>query len=155
MIVDLSFIPDELITEELRQVTTQKIEYPYSSSQMFSNNAVAVNPVSRKNNRFITNRMRFRENYKKFELEMFNLARELYRKKDYHLAGKCFRYLVEVGSKQVSSKEYLLKTYIKLRDGQGIKWIKKRLENQLREPGTIPNDTRKLRRILGKYFPLN
>lgn len=154
MIVDISFIPGDIIPQNLRESAERKIEYPYSVSSFEQKPKTNV----QKNDRtslFIINRKRFRENFRVFEDNLFNFARDMYRQRKYDIAEKSFRYLVEIGSLKAASKEYLLKIYIKQKNTGGIKWVKKRIQNQMSHPQSVASEKRKLKRIIGKYFSVS
>jgi len=154
MTVDVSFIPGNLLPQELKEAAERKIEYPYSDVSVDE----LVEQNVHKSDRtalFVNNRKRFRENYRVFEENLFIFARDMFRQRKFDIAEKSFRYLVELGSLKAASKEYLLKIYIKQKNTVGIKWIKKRIQIQLSQPYSLAAERRKLKRILGKYFAIN
>ncbi|GJQ62218.1 MAG: hypothetical protein SCALA702_12710 [Melioribacteraceae bacterium] len=153
MKVDVSFIPGNLLPQELKDAADQKIEYPYTEAG-FIEKTENVLEKSDRTAIFVNNRRRFRENYAKFEENLFDFAREMFRQRNFDLAEKSFRYLVELGSLKAASKEYLLKIYIKQKNTDGIKWVKKRIKIQLDQPYHLAAERRKLKRILGKYFAM-
>ncbi len=148
---DISFIPGELIPRELSEAAEKQIEYPYISDATVRE-VTNSGEQERKTNSFGEKRIQYKKNYFNFEEHMFNFAKDQLEQKNFDLSEKCFRYLVEMGTKSARTKEYLIKIYRKKKDQKGLVWIKTKINNQLKEPEDFLNQKNKLSKLKEKYF---
>ena len=149
---DISFIPEKLMTEELKVASERKIEYPYITGDPKVINKLKLGETKTIHSEFFKQRLQYKQNFWSFEDELLDFAKKQFELKNLELAEQCFKYLVNIGSKSAKVKEYLVKIYKKTGDKRGLSWIKYKINNQLNEPEDFHNQKVKLGKLIEKYF---
>ncbi len=153
MIVDLSFLPKELISAELREASMARIEYPYIHNNIFTDDLLIMDSELSKNAAFVQSRNQFRQNFWEFEDKLLILADNLYEEGNSDLAENCYRYLMDIGSKLAHVKERLILIYLENKNKIGLRDVKRAVKKQLKEPDAKTHSEHQFHEDLWeKYF---
>lgn len=148
---DISFIPEELLPEMLKKAAGEKIEYPYLTGNSQQIEEIKSGNFEKLDSEFLKIRNKYKQNFWSLEEQLIEFAKGNFDKKEYDLAERCFRYLINIGSKSAMVKEYLMRIYLKEQDSKGLNWIKMKINNQLGEAEDYHNQHKKLKKIKEKY----
>lgn len=152
MIVDISFIPENLIPLSLKEVANTRMEYPYIHNELFTDDLLIKDATKSKCAAFVQNRNQYRQNYWEFEEKLFEFSKDQMNQKNYDLASKCLNYLLEIGSKLPEVKEELLKVYKKHKDENNLLKMKIIIQNEI-EMEVGKNSVKEENiKLLNKYF---
>ncbi len=131
MVIDLSFIPKEILTPKIKKLLEGEFEYPYTDEDKFSPNFIKSKRLHFEDLPDADIRLQRRQNYKKLEKELLDLACKQKREGNLELAIEIFRYLVEMGSKYAKPKEELARLYAQIGNKRCLKWICNKIRTQL------------------------
>ncbi len=131
MIIDLSFIPQKYLNSKIKKLLKEEFEYPYTDEDKFSPNFIKSKRTHFEDLPDADIRLQRRQNYKKLEKELLDLACKLKKAGNLELAIEIFKYLVEIGSKYAKPKEELARLYAQTGNKRCLKWICNKIRTQL------------------------
>jgi len=153
MKLDLSFIPENILLDKLKRASQKEISIPYGKEadklmdEAIDEDIVGI-PSGLKGMEKLN---QLRENYWTFEMALLQFANDLFQDKEYELAEKCCKYLITIKSKLVKVKELLIKIYIKTKDDDGFKFVRKIIDEHLNESKDYHYMKAKVSKLKAKY----
>lgn len=155
MFIDISFVPNDLIPNDLAKLSKQKFEYPYIENNNLRNINEKGVPLRQKKAKLFLDREQYRKNYRDFEENFLKFSISLFNQKQYDLSKRCLEYLNEIGSKLVGVKEYLLKIYKKEHDLKNLKRVISKIDRELSIESDFNRQFKKLKALKDKYYIYN
>lgn len=152
MKIDISFIPDEKLSNDLKEKSKQPIEYPYIKNYAYIDKELDNGKGAAECLSLLERRRQYRHNYYALENVLFEFGKEEYHKQNNELAKKSLQYLMEIGSKKPEVRDILVKLYIKEKNLLGLKWIAGRIKNDLKDDLIDDAGKQKLKKIKSKYL---
>jgi hypothetical protein len=150
MKIDLSFIPEEILTEKIKKLKDLEFEYPYTDEDKFSPNFIKSKRTHFEDLPDVDIRLQKRQNYKKLEKALLDLACKQKKAGNLEIAVEIFRFLVEIGSKYAKPKEELARLYAKTGNKRCLKWICNKIRTQLSSDKIVEENT-KLEKFRKKF----
>ncbi len=149
MKIDLTFLPDEIIPDSIRELMHEEFEYPYVDEKIYAKNFLKSKRPGQEASPPDEIREKRRENFYRLERELIDLGCKMKKAHKEELAEEIFKYLVEMGSKFAKPKEELVKYYQKTNNKRCMKWIVKRINDQLRCEH-VEEENKKLKKLKKK-----
>lgn len=150
--VDLSFIPKNQITPNLLEFSTRNISNPYHGNENLINDLLSNENMAENILPLIKEHNKGKENFWELEKTLLEFANQQFESENIELAEKCYRYLVEIGSKLAQVKEKLIDIYKNTENQEGLKWIRNQIEEQLNNLKDFHHQKSKLLRLKTKYM---
>lgn len=130
--IDLSFIPNEAISDELKNFSTAPIIYPYSEENILDE-INKGNIDVKQATELMKKANDYKANYWALERALLELGESSAKIKNYSLAETIFKYLLSIGSKVPNIMEGLIKIYLENNDKDRLTWIFEKIDEQLNE----------------------
>jgi hypothetical protein len=131
MKIDLSFIPEDVLTSKIKSLMNLEFEYPYTDEDKFAPNFIKSKRSHFEDLPDSDVRLQRRQNFKKLEKELLNLACKQKKEGNLDLAIEIFRFLIEIGSKYAKPKEELARLYAQIGNKRCLKWVCNKIRIQL------------------------
>ncbi len=132
MKIDLSFLPEDIIPKSIKELMHEEFEYPYVDEKIYAKNFLKSKRHGQEASPPDEIREKRRENFYRLEKELIRLGCLMKKAHKEAMAELIFKYLVEIGSKFAKPKEELVKYYQKTNNKRCMKWIIKRINDQLK-----------------------
>jgi hypothetical protein len=132
MRIDLDFIPQDLLPDKIKELLKGEFEYPYVDEEKFPKNFLKTKRAGQGASPPEEVRQQRRNNFVLLEKELINFACSQKKQGNETLAEEVFKFLVEIGSKFAKPKEELVKFYQKTNNKRCLKWILKRINDQIK-----------------------
>ncbi len=142
MKIDLSFIPEDHLTNKIKKLLDKEFEYPYTDEDKFTPNFIKSKRIKFEDLPDADIRLIRKQNFKKLEKELLDLACKEKKKGNLELAVEIFRYLVEIGTKYAKPKEELAKIYLETGNKRCLKWICNKIKIQLKNDNIKEENTK-------------
>ncbi len=132
MKIDLSFIPKEILSKSLSDLLNEEFEYPYVDEKVYAKNFLKSKRHGEGASPPDEIRQKRRNNFFCLEMEMISLGCHQKSLGNEELAERIFKFLVEIGSKNIKPKEQLVEYYQRTGNKRCLKWLIKRINDQLK-----------------------
>jgi hypothetical protein len=132
MKIDLNFIPQDILPGNIKELLKGEFEYPYVDEGKFPKNFLKTKRSGQGASPPEEIRQHRRNNFILLEKELIDFACSQKKKGNETLAEEVFKFLVEIGSKFAKPKEELVKFYQKTNNKRCLKWILKRINDQIK-----------------------
>ena len=133
MSIDLSFIPEDILTDEIIESAQRPIIYPYDNSL---EDKILQDYFNLSEQAYLMKKLgEYKSNYSHLELLLLSKAGKLYKDKRFDVAENIYKFLVEdYGSKLFQVVDQLFKIYKKMKNQDGYSHIARIVENTLDSP---------------------
>lgn len=143
--VDISFIPDELVNAELKELSQKEMTNPYIDSE--ERGAILVGLVGDNVQRYLD----AQTNFALFEVRLLQLTDSLLNQEKYKLVDKALWYLISLGCKTPQPRRQLVNLYETTKNSDGLEKVKEDIEKQLQAPFD-KSQKRQFEKLLASHF---
>ena len=122
MSIDLSFIPEDILTDEIIESAQRPIIYPYDNSL---EDKILQDYFNLSEQAYLMKKLgEYKSNYSHLELLLLSKAGKLYKDKRFDVAENIYKFLVEdYGSKLFQVVDQLFKIYKKMKNQAYQEWL--------------------------------